>query len=116
MQKGIKLGLVTASWEPTLYPLRNYSLIHYFKVIITGEDGFPSKPAPDGTLECLRRMKIRPSQAITIGDSPLDIRAGNKAGALTIGVLCGIGSRSQLEAEAPTAIVEEVTQVLSILK
>ena len=82
---------------------------------MTREDGFPPKPAPDGILECLRRMKVQPNHAIVMGDSPLDIRAGKAAGTLTIGVLSGIGSLTQLEAEAPTAIINHVSQLLPLL-
>jgi phosphoglycolate phosphatase-like HAD superfamily hydrolase len=83
--------------------------------IITREDGFLLKPSPDAILECLRRMDVSADHAITVGDSPLDIRAGKTAGSLTIGVLSGIGSQAQLEAEAPTAIVKHVSQLLSLL-
>ena len=81
---------------------------------MTREEGFPNKPAPDGILECLKRMKIPPNQAITIGDTPLDIRAGKAAGTLTVGVLSGIGSCSQLQAEEPTAIIGGVSDLLSL--
>jgi phosphoglycolate phosphatase-like HAD superfamily hydrolase len=60
-------------------------------------------------------MKVEPSHAITIGDTPLDIRAGKAAGTLTIGVLSGIGTRAQLEAEKPTAIIKDISEVLSLL-
>jgi phosphoglycolate phosphatase-like HAD superfamily hydrolase len=45
----------------------------------------------------------------------LDIRAGKAAGTLTIGVLSGIGNQVQLEAEAPTAIIKDISQLLSLL-
>ena len=61
-------------------------------------------------------MEIYPSDALNIGDSPLDIRAGKVAGTLTVGVLTGIGNRAQLEAEEPTAILERVTELLSLLE
>jgi len=96
-------------------PLYQHSLAHYFTVVMTREDGFPLKPAPDGILECLRRMNVHPTHAIIIGDTPLDIRAGKAAGTLTIGVLSGIGNQLQLEAEAPTAIIKDVSQLLSLL-
>ena len=66
-------------------------------------------------LECLRRMNVHPHQAVTVGDSPLDIRAGKESGALTVGVLSGIGSHDKLEAEKPTFIIEGVPQILSVL-
>ena len=81
---------------------------------MTRDEGFPSNPAPDGILECLKRMETPPSQAITIGDTPLDILAGKAAGTLTIGVLSGIGNRAQLQEEEPTAIIGRVSDLLSL--
>jgi HAD superfamily hydrolase (TIGR01509 family) len=112
-EKGIRLGALTSSRAVAVRPLYDHSLSIYFKVIMTHEDGFLPKPAPDGILECLRRMEIHPNRALTVGDSPLDIRAGKAAGTLTIGVLSGIGNRAQLEAEEPAAILEDVVELLS---
>jgi pyrophosphatase PpaX len=111
----VKLGALTSSQPFALRPLYDHSLTHYFKVIITREDAYPQKPEPDGILECTRRMGILPASTLTIGDSPLDIQAGKRAGTPTLAVLGGVGSHAQLEAEEPTGIVEDVTQILSVL-
>jgi len=111
----IKIGLVTSSWAASLRPIQKYSLSHYFDVIITREDGYPLKPSPVPILECLNRMNVDPDLAATVGDSPLDIRAGKGAGTLTFGVLTGIGSRQQLEAESPTDVLEKVTEILEAI-
>ena len=114
-ERGVRLGALTSSRAVAVRPLYHHSLSHYFIVIMTREDGFPLKPAPDGILECLRRMNVHATHAIVIGDTPLDIRAGKAAGTLTIGVLSGIANQGQLEAEAPTAIIKDVSQLLSLL-
>ncbi len=114
-KRGIRLGVLTSAREIAVRPLYHHALSHYFIAMITREDGFLPKPAPDGILECLRRMEISSDRAIIIGDSPLDIRAGKAAGSLTIGVLSGIGSQAQLETEAPTAIIKHISQLLSLL-
>jgi len=114
-ERKVKLGALTSSRRTAVRPLYHHSLSHYFEVIMTREEGFPPKPEPDGILECLRRMKVQPDHAITIGDTPLDIRAGKAAGTLTIGVLSGIGTQAQLEAEAPTAIIMDISQLLPLL-
>ena len=112
---GIRLGAHTSSWAVAVGPLQKAGLGHYFMTTLSHEDGFPPKPAPEGVLECLKRMEVDPGRAILVGDSPLDIRAGKAAGTLTIGVLSGIGSRSQIEVERPTAIIEELSQLLPLL-
>ncbi len=112
--RDLKLGLATSSWKAALQPLHEHSLIHFFKAVLSREDGLPGKPSPAIILECLNRMEIDPFHAVTVGDSPLDIRAGRSGGMLTIAVLSGIGNRAQLEAEKPTAMIEDVTQIPSI--
>jgi phosphoglycolate phosphatase len=114
-ENGISVGGVTSSWAIALRPIDVAVLRHFFKAIITREDGFRPKPAPDGILECLRRMDVEPDSALAVGDSPLDIRAGKSGGILTIGVLSGIGNRVQLEAEGPAAILNDAVEILSLL-
>ncbi|MDP6180140.1 MAG: HAD family hydrolase [Desulfatiglandales bacterium] len=114
-KRSIKIGVVTSSWGYAIRPLHSYSLTHYLDVVISSEDGYPLKPAPDGILESLNRMEVDPSHALTIGDTLMDIRAGRSAGTLTMGVLSGIGSRAQLEAEGPTAVIENVAELLTLL-
>jgi len=114
-ERNVKLGLVTSSWRAALQPIEEQKLTRYFESIITGDDGFPQKPSPMALLECLRRLSVEPRNALSVGDSPLDIRAGNKAETLTIGVLSGIANREQLEREGPTTIVGGVNDIVTIL-
>jgi phosphoglycolate phosphatase len=115
LSAGVTLGLVTSSWRPALAPLERAGLMDLFAAVIVREDGFPAKPAPDGIAECLRRMYVEPVRALTVGDSVVDIRAGKAAGALTVAVLSGIGSRSQLEAERPSDLIRSVADLTTIL-
>ena len=114
-QNGLTLGILTSSWKPALLPLEKNGLIACFAAVISREDGYAAKPAPDGVLACLNLMNVDPAHALTVGDSPLDIRAGKEAGALTIGVLSGIATREQLEAEAPTLIIDSVGGLTAVL-
>ena len=114
-ESALRMGVVTSSWGAAVLPLFDHSLAPYFETIITREDGFKLKPAPDGILECVRRLDVDPGRTITVGDTPLDIRAGKASGTWTIAVLSGIGTREQLEAENPTFIMETTTQILSVL-
>lgn len=113
--RGMKIGVVTSSWASVFKPLRVHSLDQYIDAYISRSDGLKIKPAPDGILECLRRMEVAPPYGITVGDAPMDIRAGKAAGTLTIGVLSGIGNLTQLETEAPTAIINGIGGLLTFL-
>lgn len=113
--RGFTLGLVTDSPKRSLKLLHSRSIAHYFSAMITTDDGVRKKPSPEGLLKCLDRMEISPSNAVFVGDALIDVRAGEQAGTLTIGVLTGLANRRQFEAEGPTALVEDVTQLPSAL-
>jgi HAD superfamily hydrolase (TIGR01509 family) len=113
-RRKVRIGIVTSSLRDALRPLHNHGLLDCFDATVTREDGLPIKPSGDGIVECLRRMQVRAGHAVTVGDSPVDIRAGKEAGTLTIGVLSGIGTLSQMEEAAPTAILEGVKDLLTL--
>jgi len=114
-QRGLRLGILTASIKAALLPLENKGLLRCFDAVVSREDGHKPKPAPDGILACLRMMNVDPTHALSIGDSPLDIRAGKEAGTLTIGVLSGFANRAQLEVESPSLIMGGVGELTTVL-
>jgi phosphoglycolate phosphatase-like HAD superfamily hydrolase len=50
-----------------------------------------------------------------VGDTTVDIRSGNAAGAQTAGVLCGFGSRRELERAGADLILKDVTELVNLL-
>lgn len=113
-RKEIRLGLVTDSFSSSLEPLRSAGLIQYFGATVTRDDGYPRKPEPEGLLECLSRMGVAAAHAVIVGDTLMDITAGQRAGTLTIGVLGGLASREQFETVNPTALVDDLAGVLEV--
>jgi HAD superfamily hydrolase (TIGR01509 family) len=55
----------------------------------SADDADRSKPHPDIFEEALKRLAVRPEEAIVIGDTPYDAEAAAKAGLRTVGLLCG---------------------------
>ncbi|MBA7583925.1 Pyrophosphatase PpaX [subsurface metagenome] len=111
----IKMGVVTASSRESLTPLYNNRLEHYFEVMISWEDDYPRKPAPDSIIACLKRMNADAKKSIVVGDTLADIIAGREGGTLTVGVLSGMASRDMLEREKPTAIIDWVGDIPALL-
>ena len=54
-----------------------------FREIVTADDGFARKPAPDAILYLMDKYDIAPDDAIMIGDRELDVRSGFNAGTHT---------------------------------
>lgn len=113
--RNIRIGIVSSTEkmyiERKLVPLVRNGLRDYLEVIISIEDAPRIKPAPDPLIECARRLGVPPEQCIYVGDSHVDIRAGNAAGMMTIGVLTGLDDYDTLKREDPALIFENVFQI-----
>lgn len=58
---------------------------------------------------------LAPHEVIYMGDMVPDIHAAKRVGTLSIGVATGYHSRARLEAEAPHAVVDSLTELLELL-
>jgi mutator protein MutT/HAD superfamily hydrolase (TIGR01509 family) len=81
-EKGRRHYLVTHRDRAALRALEAKGLLTLFTGWVTEEDGFPRKPDPASVLHLLSAHGVRPEQACMIGDRPLDVEAGRRAGLL----------------------------------
>jgi phosphoglycolate phosphatase-like HAD superfamily hydrolase len=51
-----------------------------------------------------------------VGDTPVDVYAGQRAGAQTIGVLCGLGSRASLQNAGADLLLDTTADLKSVLQ
>ncbi len=63
-----------------------------FAVLVTAADVAHPKPAPDIYLQACRRLRVEPSQAVALEDSPIGVAAAAAAGMFVIGVPYFAGS------------------------
>jgi HAD superfamily hydrolase (TIGR01509 family) len=84
--KGLRLGIISRnSRESILRALDNFRLIDAadFDLIITRDDPLSPKPSGDGIATAARRLALPVEEILVVGDDPMDIAAGSRAGALT---------------------------------
>jgi HAD superfamily hydrolase (TIGR01509 family) len=116
VSKGVKLGLVSSGWGFDFYRFDwGQELLELISVVITRDDVPILKPAPDAIVECLRRLGVAASEAIYVGDSPVDIKAGKAAGTMTIGVLTGSSDYDTLMQEQPDMILPGVPDLATVI-
>ena len=60
--------------------LNHYGIARYFTDIVTSEDHFPRKPAPDALLSLIQRGLVNPASACMVGDRDIDVEAAHNAG------------------------------------
>ena len=116
--RGHRLGIVTAKRSATVQlAFARIPLLEELTDVLVGhEDTERHKPDPDPVLEALRRLGGSPDDAVYVGDSPFDIRAGKAAGAASIAVgWGGIHPDERLLAENPDALVQHPGEILALV-
>ena len=79
-RRGLRLAVVSSRRRVALeQSLRATRLGHHFAVVVGLEDVSRPKPSPEGLLLALRRLGVERSRAVFVGDSELDVRAGQRA-------------------------------------
>lgn len=96
--------------------LEQFELSHFFQVIVTAQTTEHTKPYPDPILYAARFMNVPPEACLMVGDTSVDIRAGRKAGAQTVGVLCGFGEQQELRRQGADAILPSTADLARLLE
>ena len=119
-ERNILIGVVTTTQrhviERKLAPLARNNVKDALDVVIAVEDAPQRKPAPDPLIECARQLDVSPEQCVYVGDSHVDIQAGNAAGMMTIGVLTGLDDHETLAKENPSVILESVAEIRGLFE
>jgi HAD superfamily hydrolase (TIGR01549 family) len=110
------MSVVSARDEKgTMRFLEQFDLVQYFDAIITGQSTERTKPYPDPILFAANKMRVKPEECLMIGDTTVDMRAGNSAGAQTVGVLCGFGQEPELRKLGADVVLKTTPEVAGLL-
>jgi HAD superfamily hydrolase (TIGR01509 family) len=93
----LKIALFTANGEKsTNHILRRFRLRQFFDAIITRESVLAVKPDPVHLEAALKALKVKPKEAIVIGDSVRDMECARRLEVLAVGVTTGFSSIEEL--------------------
>jgi HAD superfamily hydrolase (TIGR01549 family) len=98
--------ITTRNRRDTELFLEFFDLCDCFGAIVTRQDVKRLKPHPEPIRLAAEQLGYGPEQCIMVGDTTVDVQAGQRAGTLTVGVLCGFGERTELEHLEPDLILE----------
>lgn len=114
-----KIPLGVASNIPSQFlreHLESFGIAGYFAVITGQEDCDEQKPSPQPILVTLEKMRIRPSEALYVGDMEEDILAGRRAGTVTAAI-AREGSYHpswRLRRQHPNYLISELRELLDL--
>ena len=86
-----------------------------FDAILGGDSLTTRKPDPEGLLHLLDRFQCSPEQAILVGDSPVDIETGKRAGVYTCVVSFGFGDAAEIAAAGPDCSIDHLSQLKDLI-
>ena len=116
-KRGYRMTIATSRLTDSLMLfMRHHGIDHYFEYAVGSDSVTHHKPHPEPALKTLRELNIAPSEAIMVGDMPVDIAMAHNAGIRAIGVDYGNATREELEAAEADWIVDDITKILSIIK
>jgi pyrophosphatase PpaX len=107
-----KLGVVTSRMMETLkLYLDTFGIFNLFDVCITPPDTEKHKPEPEPVQEALRRIGLKPNEALVVGDAEFDIESGSRAGTDTAFVSWSHTPVESLAIE-PTYVISSLKELL----
>jgi phosphoglycolate phosphatase len=95
--------------------LRNMGIAPLFQYVLGADNVKKAKPDPEPVLQTLRATGYRADEALMVGDMPVDILMGARAGARTVGFTYGNSSREDLKAAGADYVFDRFSQLLSVL-
>ena len=115
-KRGIARTIATSRNKKSLYEfVGNWGMTDDFAVILCAEDTEKVKPNPDPVLKTLEALSISGNQALVVGDMPVDILMGKRAGAFACGVTYGNSNREELLAAGADFVIDSMEELLGIL-
>jgi phosphoglycolate phosphatase-like HAD superfamily hydrolase len=111
--------MAIASNRPTRFCrliLKTLELERYFDFVICGDGVRRAKPHPDMVKAILKKARVRPSEAVYVGDMSVDIQAGRRAGVMTVGIPTGSCTRSEILAEKPDLMIDQLRDLKRVFE
>jgi HAD superfamily hydrolase (TIGR01509 family) len=115
---GVPIAIFTGrSWPTTEAILKHQRLLDRFVTIVASDHVNMPKPSPEGLHLALSRMKLRPSEALFVGDSHFDMQAARAAGSRGVAALWDLlADRKSLEKQSPHHWAKSPDEIFEIYR
>ena len=114
-EHGIKMTVASSRTTLSLHDLLgSLEIANYFGYVLGAEDVTRSKPDPEPVLKTLEIMNVEAARTLVVGDMPVDILMGSKAGCKTCGVTYGNGTLEELTQGGAEFIINDMAELVDI--
>lgn len=95
--------------------LRDMGIAPFFSYVLGADNVSAAKPDPEPVLKTLRDLHFRTDEALVVGDMPVDILMGKRAGAFTCGVTYGNSDREALKKAGANHVLDDFGRLPEII-
>ncbi len=88
----------------------------YFFEIVAGDSGFAKKPDPQAIQALMERAGVPAGETLLVGDSPIDVETGRRAGVKCAAVGHGFSPEEELEKACPDWAVRDLRELLDLAR
>ena len=109
------MGIVSTKYRYRIENiLTRYDLPSYFDVIVGGEDVQRHKPDPLALEHACEQLRLKPQEAVYLGDHPVDAEAAQRPGMPCIIVLTGTSTKADFANVPVLRFLERLDQLPSV--
>ncbi len=113
---GRALGLVTAGERSRVeHDLDRLGWHQLFDTVVCGGDTPHRKPHPGPLQLALSHLNALPAKAVYVGDTIEDVQMGKAAGTATVALTGGFSAKETLAGERPDALLDSLTELVTLL-
>ena len=95
--------------------LRDMGISGFVSYVLGADNVSKAKPDPEPVLKTLRELGFNAGDSLVVGDMPVDIMMGARAGAHTCAVTWGNASREDLEASGAEHVIDSMPELFNVL-
>ena len=114
--QGYKLAI--ASNRPTRFTrviLKELGIVKLFDVVLCADKAKRPKPYPDMLLTIAKRLNVKKSESVYVGDMDIDINCGRRAGMRVVAVSTGSSSKKELKDLKPWKVIDKMNQFKAVI-
>lgn len=114
---GVVMSIASSRSSPSLLLfIRSMGIADHFSLVLGSDSVQNHKPHPEPVLKTLEKLLFKPSEAIVVGDMPVDIVMARNASVRSVGVSYGNATREELVASGADYVIDNFAELLDIIK
>jgi phosphoglycolate phosphatase len=114
---GVVMSIASSRSSPSLLLfIRSMGIADHFSLVFGSDSVENHKPHPEPVLKTLEKLLFKPSEAIVVGDMPVDIVMARNASVRSVGVSYGNATREELIAAGADYVIDNFAELLDIIK